>query len=75
VLRLSIPADQVRWDTARAEFAVDGRPVRSCLEPPTYPMQAMIAVFDFPEWSHGDDGALVHALEVDWIGGTDQATP
>jgi pimeloyl-ACP methyl ester carboxylesterase len=50
-------------------------PVRSCLEPPTYPMQAMIAVFDFPEWSHGDDGALVPALEVDWIGGTDQATP
>jgi hypothetical protein len=56
----------VRWDDQVAEFSVDGEPVRTCRNPPTYPLQVMIAVFDFPDWP-GD--ASVPALEVDWIGG------
>ena len=56
----------VRWDEQVAEFSVDGEHVRTCARPPTYPLQVMIAVFDFPDWP-GD--ASVPALEVDWIGG------
>ncbi len=56
----------VRWDEQLAEFSVDGEHVRTCARPPTYPMQVMIAVFDFPDWP-GD--ASVPALEVEWIGG------
>lgn len=56
----------VRWDEQVAEFSVDGEHVRTCARPPTYPLQIMIAVFDFPDWP-GD--ASVPALEVDWIGG------
>jgi len=61
----------VRWDDDEAAFTVDGEHVRSCHHPPTYPLQVMIAVFDFPDWSRGDDDHVVPALEVDWISGTD----
>ena len=37
--------------------------------PPTYPMQAMVAVYDFPEWSVGDDDHLVPELVVDHVAG------
>ena len=40
----------VRWDEQVAEFSVDGEHVRTCARPPTYPLQIMIAVFDFPDW-------------------------
>jgi hypothetical protein len=59
----------VDWDAAEAVFSVDGEEVRRCAGPPTYPMQVMVAVFDFPEWSTGDDDHLVPALTVDWIRG------
>lgn len=61
----------VRWDEDRAVFSVDGDAVRTCRNPPTYPLQVMVAVFDFPDRSRGDDGDLVPALEVDWISGSD----
>jgi hypothetical protein len=61
----------VRWDAEQAVFTVDGDEVRVCRRPPTYPLQVMIAVFDFPAWSRGDDAQLVPALELDWIGGSD----
>jgi Glycosyl hydrolases family 16 len=60
----------VTWDRVSADFSVDGRAVRSCPRPPTYPLQVMVAVFDFPRWSRGDDDDLVPALEVDWIRGS-----
>ncbi len=60
----------VTWDERSAHFAVDGRHVRTCRRPPTYPMQVMMAVFDFPAWSSGDDGELEPVLEVDWVRGT-----
>jgi hypothetical protein len=57
----------VDWDADEAVFTVDGWVVRRCAGPPTYPMQLMVAVFDFPEWSTGDDDHVVPTLTVDWI--------
>jgi hypothetical protein len=61
----------VRWDATEASFSVDGERVRTCRNPPAYRLQVMIAVFDFPEWSRGDDDHLVPAYEIDWISGSD----
>ena len=57
----------VLWDTGEAVFLVDGVEVRRCPDPPAYPLQVMVAVFDFPEWSTGDDDDLVPELVVDRI--------
>jgi hypothetical protein len=59
----------VDWDADEAVFTVDGTVLRRCPHPPTYPMQLMIAVFDFPEWSVGDDDHLVPRLVVDRVAG------
>jgi hypothetical protein len=59
----------VDWDAHHAVFRVDDVVVRRCANPPTYPLQMMVAVFDFPEWSTGDDDHLVPALTVDRISG------
>jgi hypothetical protein len=60
----------VRWDPAGAEFRIDGRVIRTCTGAPSYPLQVMVAVFDFPAWSRGDDDHLEPVLEVDWISGS-----
>jgi hypothetical protein len=57
----------VDWTAERAEFLVDGEPVRSCPRPPSYPMQLMLAVFDFPADSAGDDADAVPSLIVDYV--------
>ena len=57
----------VDWDTDEAVFRVDGSVIRRCRRPPSYPMQLMVAVFDFPRWSNGHDDQLVPTLEVDRI--------
>lgn len=57
------------WTPERVDFLVDGEVVRTCQGPPTYPLQAMLAVFDFPEWSTGDDDQAVPLLAVDWVRG------
>ena len=54
----------VDWDRGEAVFTVDGDDVRRCPDPPTYPLQLMLAVFDFPEWSTGADDRLVPELVV-----------
>jgi hypothetical protein len=59
----------VDWDEEVAAFSVDGEVVRRCPRPPTYPLQLMVAVYDFPEWSVGDDDHLVPQLVVDHIAG------
>jgi len=59
----------VDWNKDRADFFVDGDRVRSCRRPPSYPMQIMLAVFDFPEESTGDDAAAVPWLIVDYLRG------
>lgn len=72
--RLAIdPADfhtyAVDWDEREAVFTVDGDEVRRCADPPTYPLQLMVAVYDFPGWSVGDDDHLVPALVADHVAG------
>ncbi|MEV4512045.1 glycoside hydrolase family 16 protein [Dactylosporangium sp. NPDC049525] len=57
----------VDWTAGRVDFLVDGAHVRSCAGPPTYPMQSMLAVFDFPDRSDGTDDDAVPELVVDWI--------
>lgn len=59
----------VDWDADQAVFSVDGDVVRRCAHPPTYPMQVMLAVFDFPTWSTGDDAHLVPELVVAHVRG------
>jgi hypothetical protein len=59
----------VEWDDREAEFRVDGTVVHTAVDPPTYPMQAMLAVFDFPAWSGGGDEHLVPRLVVDSVTG------
>jgi hypothetical protein len=62
----------VRWSADEAVFLVDGEEIRRCPRPPSYPMQLMVAVFDFPETAAaGDD--LVPGLwvdEISWTAGT-----
>jgi hypothetical protein len=57
----------VGWDAHEARFSVDGEVMRRCRRPPTYPLQLMLAVFDFPDWSDGHDDQLVPRFEVDRI--------
>ena len=59
----------VDWDAELAVFTVDGHELRRCPRPPTYPLQLMVAVFDFPDASTGDDDHLVPRLVVDHVAG------
>ncbi|CAN5213896.1 hypothetical protein BH09ACT10_BH09ACT10_17450 [soil metagenome] len=60
----------VDWHPGRVEFSIDGRVTRTTSQAPDYPMQVMIAVFDFPDRpAQGDAGHVPH-LTVDWIRGT-----
>jgi glycosyl hydrolase family 16 len=63
----------VEWDSDEAVFTVDGVELRRCPRPPTYPLQLMLAVFDFPRWSTGDDDQLVPRLVVDRVAGSRKA--
>ncbi|MHA3701342.1 glycoside hydrolase family 16 protein [Jatrophihabitans sp. YIM 134969] len=60
---------EVDWDPRSVTFSVDGVVIRTCSGPPTYPMQMMVAVFDFPARSSGVDDHLVPELVVDRIWG------
>ncbi len=60
----------VEWNVDEAVFSVDGTVLRRCPRPPTYPLQLMLAVFDFPQWSVGADADLVPRLVVDRVAGT-----
>jgi Glycosyl hydrolases family 16 len=57
------------WRPGRVDFRVDGRPVRSVAQAPDYPMQMMVAVFDFPEKAAGAPDGHVPLLAVDWVRG------
>jgi hypothetical protein len=59
----------VDWSPTKVDFLVDGALVRRCGGPPAYPMQLMVAVFDFPEQSTGHDAEAVPALVVDHLRG------
>jgi hypothetical protein len=57
-LRIDVrqPHDYIAdWRPGRVDFSVDGETVRTVEQAPDYPMQFMVAVFDFPRIaSHGD---------------------
>jgi hypothetical protein len=57
----------VDWQSDGIDFSIDDSVVRTIDQSPAYPMQVMIAVFDFPSWP----GPAEHVprLEVDWIRG------
>lgn len=63
---------EVDWDADAVRFSVDGQPVRRCPDPPTYPMQMMVAVFDFPD-AAGRDDHLVPELVVDRLWGRERS--
>jgi len=53
------------WRPGRVDFLVDGEPIRAVEQAPAYPVQAMVALFDFPE----KDGPADHvpAFCVDYV--------
>jgi hypothetical protein len=57
----------VEWNASAARFEVDEHTVRNCPRPPNYPMQIMIALFDFPAWD--PDQHHEPSLSIDWIHG------
>ena len=57
----------VQWRPDGVDFLLDGRVVRSTQQAPRYPMQMMIAVFDFPE--AGSKPTHVPVLAVDEVRG------
>ncbi|PYE17982.1 glycosyl hydrolase family 16 [Williamsia limnetica] len=59
----------VDWTPESVSFFVDDEFIRRCPDPPTYPMQMMLAVFDFPDRSNGQDDHLVPELIVDHLRG------
>jgi hypothetical protein len=59
----------VEWTAERIDVLVDGVVLRSCERPPAYPMQMMLAVFDFPDRSIGDDSHETPELVVDYLRG------
>ena len=55
------------WQPGRVDFTIDGEHVKTVNQAPDYPMQMMVAVFDFPD----SPGPVDHVpeLAVDWIRG------
>ena len=59
----------VQWVSGEASFFVDGTLIRSCQGAPSYPLQLMLAVFDFPDRSDGNEADLVPTFTIDHIRG------
>ncbi len=57
----------VEWRPDGVTFLLDDRVVRTSVQSPSYPMQMMIAVFDFPD--AGSDPSHVPVLAVDEVRG------
>jgi len=57
-----------RWQPGRVDFLVDEQVVRTVDRSPAYPVQAMVAVFDFPEKAGPEDH--VPTLAVEWVKGS-----
>jgi hypothetical protein len=58
------------WRPGRVDFLVDGEHVRTVEQDPAYPMQMIVAVFDFPEHAAASDHAdHVPQLAVDYVRG------
>jgi hypothetical protein len=58
------------WRPGRVDFLVDGERVRTVHEAPDYPMQMMVAVFDFPDKAPaGEHADHVPQLALDYVRG------
>ena len=58
------------WQNGRVEFLIDGEHVRTVHQAPDYPMQMMVAVFDFPAHAAAAEHAdHVPELAVDHVRG------
>ncbi len=57
------------WRPGRVDFSIDGEHVRTVHQAPAYPMQMMIAVFDFPTKAAGTPARHVPQLAVDSVRG------
>jgi hypothetical protein len=55
------------WLSGRVDFFVDGRRVRTVHQAPDYPMQMMVAVFDFPDKASAAPADHVPLLAVDYV--------
>jgi hypothetical protein len=58
------------WRPGRVDFAVDGQHVKTARQAPDYPLQMMIAVFDFPEKATAAPAGHLPELAVDYVTGT-----
>lgn len=59
----------VTWTPDQVVFSVDGDEVRRCGPPPAYPVQLMLAVFDFPEKATDEDRDAVPEMVVERVRG------
>jgi hypothetical protein len=57
------------WRPGRVDFLIDGEDVKSVSQAPDYPMQMMVAVFDFPDKAGSGPPDHVPALVVDEVRG------
>lgn len=57
----------IDWTRDRVDFLVDRELMRSCTNPPGYPMQLMLGVFDFPDRATEADADAVPVFEVDYV--------
>jgi hypothetical protein len=57
------------WRPGRVDFLVDGEHVKTVHQAPDYPMQMMIAVFDFPDKAASAPPDHVPQLAVDYVRG------
>lgn len=60
----------VEWGDELSKFYIDGELVFKSAQAPNYPMQIMIAVFDFPAWDNGSNVDHVPEIVVDWVEGS-----
>ena len=66
----------VEWGDGMSSFFVDDAMVHRSTQAPSYPMQVMLAVFDFPDWSSDDgEGLPAPELVVRSIAGATDASP
>jgi hypothetical protein len=57
------------WRPGRVDFLVDGEHVRTVDQAPAYPLQMMVAVFDFPAKADSAPADHVPELAVDYVRG------
>jgi Glycosyl hydrolases family 16 len=55
------------WRPGKVDFLVDGEQVRTVHQAPDYPMQMMVAVFDFPDKADAAPADHLPLLAVDYV--------